>query len=86
MDYTAIAGMIITGLASISAVSISIGKVLPVITKYVKIAKDAVETLSDVADALKPDADGKINITPDEIAKITADVNAFRIALATKAV
>lgn len=81
MDYTAIITAVVSGVVSIGAVATWLGKVMPFITKYATIAKDAVETLADVADALKPDVNGKVELTPEEIAKLTADVANFKLAL-----
>lgn len=82
MDYTAIATAVVSGVLGIGAVAVWLGKVVPKVAKYAGIAKDAVETLSDLADALKPDpATGKVELTPEEIAKLNADIAAFKLAL-----
>lgn len=76
MDWTALATSIVSGILGIGAVAAFMAKYMPAVTKWATVAKDAVETLSDVADALK---DGKLS--DDEIAKLKADVAAFQAAL-----
>ena len=76
MDYTAIGAAIVSGVLGIGAVATFMAKYMPKVIKYATIAKDAVETLSDVADALK---DGVLSA--DEITKLKADVAAFQASL-----
>jgi hypothetical protein len=72
MDYTTIAAAIVSGVLGIGAVATFMTKYMPIVTKWAMIAKDAVETLSDVADALKDGA-----LSADEITKLKADVAKF---------
>lgn len=82
MDWTAIITAIISGLLSITAISVFLAKFMPKISGWAVLAKDAVETLADVSEALKPDVDGKVELTAVEVAKINADVNTFKVQLA----
>lgn len=76
IDYTAIGASIATGILSIGAVSVFVTRYMPKVTKYAMIAKDAVETLADVSEALKDGA-----LTPDEIKKVEDDVAKFKADL-----
>jgi hypothetical protein len=76
MDYTAIVTAIISGVLGIGAVAAFMAKYMPAVAKWAMVAKDATETLSDLADALKDGA-----LTADEIAKLKADVIAFQAAI-----
>lgn len=76
MDFTAIGASIVTGILSISAVGLAVSKFATKSSKYIMIAKDAVETLSDIADALK---DGQLSA--DEITKLKTDVASFQASL-----
>lgn len=76
MDYTAVAMAVISALLSIGVVSVFLAKYMPQVLKYAMIAKDATETLADVAAALK---DG--NLTQAEIDEIKADVIKFQADL-----
>lgn len=83
MDYTAIGTAIVSGVISIAAVSMWLSKVMPKVSGWTVLAKDAVETITDISLALTPDPiTGKVEITKEEIAKINADVVAFRAQLA----
>lgn len=82
MDYTAIGASIITGLASIGAVAVFLKNFMPKFTKWVALAKDAVETISDISNALLPDSNGKVELTQEEITKITMDAAKFKADLA----
>lgn len=82
MDYTAIATAIIGGLLGLSGVALFLGKWMPVLGKWIALAKDGVETINDISTALQPDAAGKVELTPEEIAKINADAVAFKQQLA----
>ena len=75
-DLTTIITAVVSGVLGIGAVSVFLGKYMPTVSKYAMIAKDAVETLSDAADALK---DGKL--TADEITKLQADIAKFKADL-----
>lgn len=82
MDYTAIGTAIVSGLLSIGAVSLWLSKSMPKISGWTVLAKDAVETITDISLALSPDpVTGKVELTAEEIAKINADVVAFRAQL-----
>lgn len=81
MDYTAITTAIISGVLSIGAVTAFLVKVMPKISGWIALAKDAVETLNDISIALNPDSTGKVELTTEEIAKINADALAFKIQL-----
>lgn len=76
MDWTAIVISIITGVLSIGAVLAWNVKNMPSISKWVTIAKDAVETLSDLSTSLSKGA-----LTSDEIAKLQSDVVQFKADL-----
>ena len=76
MDLTAIVAAIVSGILGIGAVAVFMQKYMPAVAKWAMVAKDAIETLSDLADALK---DG--TLTAEEIAKLKADVAAFQAAL-----
>lgn len=78
MDYTAIATAIIGGLLGLGGVSMFLGKYMPLISKWTSLAKDAIETINDITEALEPDATGKVELTPEEIAKINADAIEFK--------
>lgn len=82
VDWTAIIAATITGLLSIGAISIFLKNNMPEIAKWVALAKDAIETLSDISQALAPDVNGKVDLTPEEIAKINLDVAQFKVDLA----
>ncbi len=82
MDWTAIVASLVSGVVAIGAVSLFLTKYMPKITKYAMLAKDAVETVNDIALALSPDADGKVELTSDEIAKIKIDAIQFQKDLA----
>lgn len=81
MDYITIIVAIVSGILGIGAVSLFITSHIKSFAKYVMIAKDATETLSDVANSLKPDADGKVSITQEEVAEIQLDVEKFKADL-----
>lgn len=82
MDYTAIAMAIIGGLLGIVGVAVWLNKYMPTINKWVALAKDGVETINDISQALQPDSTGKVELTEDEITKINADAIAFKQQLA----
>lgn len=82
MDYTALVAAIVTGLVSIGGIAMWLGKVMPKISGWIALAKDGVETINDISIALTPDADGKIELTKEEIAKINADAINFKTQLA----
>ena len=76
MDWTAIATYAVSAVLSIGAVSAFLGKYMTPVAKWAMVAKDAVETLADLAEALK---DGQL--TADEITKLKTDVALFQAAL-----
>lgn len=76
LDLTAIIAAVAGGILSIGAVAVFMGKYMPTVIKYATLAKDAIETLSDVAAALK---DGKL--TAEEIAEIQKDIADFKAQL-----
>ena len=78
MNWTAIATSLISGVLGISAVAAFMAKYMPTVTKWVTIAKDAVETLTDVSASL---AAGPL--TAAEITKLQADVAQFQADLKT---
>lgn len=82
IDYTAIFSAIVAGIISIGAVTLFLKNNMPVISKWIALAKDAVETLDDISKALEPDATGKVELTTAEIEEIKADVVQFKMALA----
>jgi NAD(P)-dependent dehydrogenase (short-subunit alcohol dehydrogenase family) len=65
MDWTAIATTIVGAILGIGGVGLAVSSFLGKYSKYVMLAKDAVETLADVVSALK---DG--TLSADEVAKI----------------
>lgn len=81
MDYQAIAVAIVSGVLGIGGVSVFLGKFIPKIVGWVALAKDAVETINDISQALNPDTNGKIELTSDEIKKINDDAVAFKSKL-----
>lgn len=82
MDYMAIATAIIGGLLGLSGVALFLGKWMPILSKWVALAKDGVETLNDISVALQPDAAGKVELSPEEITRINADAVEFKKQLA----
>lgn len=83
MDYQTIVTAVVTAVLSISAVSVFLGKFIPKISGWVALAKDGVETINDISQALNPDPlTGKIELTPEEIAKINSDASSFKSKLA----
>lgn len=76
MDWTAIAAAIVSGIMGIGAVAAFLTKYMPLVIKWAVIAKDAVETLTDVADALKDGA-----LSAEEVAKLKEDVAHFQSLL-----
>jgi hypothetical protein len=76
MDWTAIVSVIVTGIIGIGAVSVFLKKYMPAVAKWAMIAKDATETLADLADALKDGA-----LTSAEIEKLKADIVHFQSLL-----
>ncbi len=78
MDLTAIITAVVTGLCSIGAITVFLKKYMPAVAKWAMIAKDAVETLSDLADALK---DGVLSV--DEMKKLQDDVTHFKQLLSS---
>lgn len=81
IDWTAISMALISGLLSVGAIGVFLARYMPMVIKYATLAKDAVETLNDIAAALKPDANGKVELTPQEIDEIKADAEKFQIDL-----
>jgi hypothetical protein len=73
MDYSTIALSIVGGLLGIGGIGVSISGFLTKYTKYVMLAKDAVETLADAANALK---DGQLSA--DELTSLKAAAEAVR--------
>lgn len=82
MDWTAVATSIIAGVVSIGGVGIFLAKYMPKISAWTALAKDGVETIDDISEALKPDSTGKVELTPDEIKKINEDAIKFKTQLA----
>jgi hypothetical protein len=78
MDWTTLAVSIVSGILGIGAVATFMAKYMPAVSKWVTIAKDAVETLSDVSASL-----AKGPLTSAEITQLQADVTQFRADLAT---
>lgn len=77
MDWTAIGVSVLSGILAIGAVATFMAKYMPTVTKWATLAKDAVETLSDLSSAL-----AKGPLTPDVITKLEADVAQFKLDLA----
>ena len=73
MDWTAIATAVISGVLSIGAVSLFLKNNMGKVAKYAMVAKDAVETLADLADSLKDGA-----LSADEISKLKLDIALFQ--------
>lgn len=65
---------IVTGIGGailgIGAVSTFFAKYLPVVQKYIGMANDALNLVESVLNSVSQDADGKITITQEELAKI----------------
>lgn len=81
IDWTAIILSIFSALLGIGSVGLFLRKYMPMVTKYSMLAKDAIETIADISAALMPDSTGKVELTPEEIAKIQADAIRFQAAL-----
>lgn len=77
MDWTAIGVSVLSGVLGIAAVATFMAKYMPAVTKWATLAKDAVETLTDLSSAL-----AKGPLTADEITKLEADVAQFKTDLA----
>lgn len=76
MDYWGIGSAILGGVLSIGGIGLTVGGFLTKYNKYVMLAKDAVETLADAANALK---DG--TLSADEITKLKGDISQFQVDL-----
>lgn len=76
MDWTAIATSLAGAILGIGGIGLVVSKFMTKYTKYAMLAKDAVETLTDVALALK---DG--TLSADEIAELKADIAKFQVDL-----
>lgn len=77
MDWTTLAVSIVSGILGIGAVAAFMAKYMPTVSRWVTIAKDAVETLSDVSSSL-----AKGPLTSAEITQLQADVTQFKADLA----
>jgi hypothetical protein len=76
MDITQIIATVVSAVLSVGAVAAFVTKYISPAVKYAMLAKDAVETLSDVVEALK---DGKL--APEEIEALKNDVAKFKADL-----
>lgn len=76
MDWTTIITSIIIAISSIGAVVAFNSKNMPSIAKWITLAKDAVETLSDLSSSLAKGA-----LTSAEIAQLQTDVTQFQADL-----
>jgi len=70
MDWHVLIASGLTFIGSIAIVSTKIGKYLPVTQKYVTIAGDSLALVQSILIAAKPDADGKVTFTADEMKDI----------------
>lgn len=77
MDWTALGVSVLSGILGITAVATFTAKYMPTVTKWATLAKDAVETLSDLSAAL-----AKGPLTAAEITQLEADVQSFKTDLA----
>lgn len=83
MDYTAIVMGVVSFVLGIVGISAFMSKNMPKVEPWVALSKDAVETLDDLAKALQPDpTTGKVELTPEEIARLTADAEGFKVQFA----
>ncbi len=73
MDLTQIITVGISAILSVTAVSAFVIKWAGVLSKYVRIAKDALSLADDVIEAMK---DGLV--APEEIAKFTGDLEQLK--------
>lgn len=76
MDFKDIAVMAGSVVLSIGVVSAFIAKVLPKITKYIHIAKEALDIADSATQALQDNV-----ITKEEIEVLMAEVQALKVAL-----
>lgn len=76
MDWTTLAISVVSAVLGITAVATFMTKYMPGVTKWATLAKDAVETLSDVSSAL-----AKGPLTAAEITQLQADVAQFKTDL-----
>ena len=76
MDWTTIVTSLVGAVLGIAGIGLAVGKFATKYTKYVMLAKDAVETLTDAANALK---DGSLSV--EELAKLKADIAQFQADL-----
>lgn len=77
MNWETIGLSLLGALLSIGAVATWMAKIMPNVTKWSILAKDAVETISDLSAAL-----AKGPLTADEITKLQADAAQFKMDLA----
>lgn len=77
MDWTTLGVSIASGILGITAVAAFMSKYMPTVTKWSTLAKDAVETLTDLSAAL-----AKGPLTAAEITQLEADVQQFKTDLA----
>lgn len=68
----------LTAIAGLGVVTAFIIKFLPKAEKGVSVAADSLETLKDILAAAKPDADGVIRFTKEEIDEIVVHINAIK--------
>lgn len=77
MNWETIAISITGAVLSIGVIASFMAKYMPAVTKWSTLAKDAVETLSDVSSSL-----AKGPLTPEEITQLENDVAQFKTDLA----
>jgi predicted DNA-binding protein (UPF0278 family) len=76
MDFKDIAVMAGSVVLSIGVVSAFVAKVLPKITKYIRIAKEALDVADAAVQALQDNT-----ITKEEIEVLLSEVQALKVAL-----
>lgn len=73
-DWVTIATAVLSFVGGIGAVAAFAGKWLPVTQKYMGIAQDILIVTNTFLAAAKPDVDGKVTFTTEEMASIKAAV------------
>ncbi|MFA5100359.1 MAG: hypothetical protein WC547_05715 [Candidatus Omnitrophota bacterium] len=82
MDWGTIGMAILSTLGGIAAVAKVVGGFVTKAMKYEHVAKDSMKLIDDTFNAAKPDPDGKITFTKEEVDQIIIDVNEVKAAYA----
>lgn len=67
---------------SIGTVGVVVGKYAAKAAKLTRLAKEAIELTDDFTTALKPDADGKVTVTAEEVTQLNKDLIELKLAWA----